>query len=53
MEESPFARNNLMRRFTAWWFDDLPPLHGILRFVFYIGLLALTQMHSKSPPGGH
>ena len=31
------------QRYVRWWLDDLPPLDGRLRFVFYIGILLLAQ----------
>jgi hypothetical protein len=40
------------RRYVEWWVDDLPPLHGILRFVFYGGLLLLALDRPLSPLGG-
>lgn len=42
----------LGRRYVAWWTDDLPPLNGILRFVFYAGLLLLAFRDDKSPFSG-
>jgi len=34
---------------SRWWLDDLPPLDGRIRLVFYAGLLVLTALHHKSP----
>ena len=36
-------------RLARWWFDDLPPLPGPLRAVFYAGLLALALTDPESP----
>ncbi len=35
-----------------WWLDDLPPLGGRLRFVFYACLLWLSVVNLKSPLAG-
>ncbi|GAA1222629.1 hypothetical protein GCM10009665_11090 [Kitasatospora nipponensis] len=34
---------------THWWLADLPPISGILRTVFYTGLLALCVLDHPSP----
>ena len=43
---------DLRSRAARWWLYDLPPMHGLLRFVFYGGLLWLAQLHPKSPLRG-
>ncbi len=39
-------------RCANWWLDDLPPLGGRLRFVFYACLLWLSVVNLKSPLAG-
>ena len=40
------------QKYITWWTNDLPPMHGLLRFLFYGGLFALAQLHWKSPLSG-
>ena len=39
-------------RYLAWWLHDLPPMHGLLRFVFYAGLFLLARDYHLSPLRG-
>ncbi len=36
-------------RYAAWWFDDLPSMHGALRAFVYLALLLLAYKSLKSP----
>jgi hypothetical protein len=38
--------------YLAWWLHDLPPMHGLLRFVFYAGLFLLARDYHLSPLRG-
>ena len=40
------------RRYLLWWVGDLPPMHGLLRLVFYGGLFLLAQADRLSPLRG-
>ena len=42
----------MLERYTSWWFDRYPPVHGLLRFLFYGGLFYLAWQHQKSPLRG-
>ena len=47
------SRNNTITdRYVEWWYGNLPPLGGILRAVFYTGLLVLSLWHPLSPLRG-
>ncbi len=37
------------RRYLDWWVADLPPMHGLLRFVIYAGLFLLARDYDVSP----
>lgn len=40
---------DVRRRYFDWWLYDLPPMHGLLRFVVYAGLLLLARDYIVSP----
>ena len=40
------------QRYLDWWVNDLPPMHGLLRFVIYGGLFVLAWQMYKSPLRG-
>jgi hypothetical protein len=46
------AAGDLGRRYVAWWLYDLPPMHGLLRLVFYGGLFWLAMDYPVSPLRG-
>jgi hypothetical protein len=37
------------RRYLEWWLNDLPPVHGLLRFTIYAGLFLLSLDFRLSP----
>ena len=41
-----------MSGLRRWWFDDLPPLSGPLRYAFYLGLFVFALRDGKSPLRG-
>ena len=42
-------RTRALAAWRRWWLDDLPPLSGPVRILFYTGLLLLALIHHKSP----
>jgi hypothetical protein len=40
---------DLRRRYLDWWLYDLPPMHGLLRFAVYAGLLLIARDYFVSP----
>jgi len=45
----PPPPSSTWQRLARFWLDDLPPLHGLLRFAFYGGMFVLALFHWKSP----